>query len=205
MSTGESEFYTNTEGSARSLHSQAILKGFGVSVEAVVLSDASAGIGIASRQGCGGLMNLEVKWLWVQEKVSEKALRLKKRPTETSIADLATKYLSRSRMEVLLAAGNLVLVSGESETSGEYILMNFKRNDSEVKRFLFIVMLFLCVGGVLIGVFYCVITDTTSMLNRTVSCVTALRVGTLVTGWTRGSRTLELEMDLQVVYGTFVA
>ena len=37
---------------------------------------------------------------------------------------------------------------------GEYILMN-----SEVNRFLFIVMLFLCVGGVPIGVFYYVFTE----------------------------------------------
>ena len=66
----------------------------GVVVEAVVLSDASAGIGIASRQGCGRLKHLEVKWLWVQEKVSEKALRLRKYPTETNIADLATKYIA---------------------------------------------------------------------------------------------------------------
>ena len=49
LSTGESEFYAITKGSAHSLHSQAILKAFGVVVEAVVLSDASAGIGIASR------------------------------------------------------------------------------------------------------------------------------------------------------------
>ena len=55
LSTGESEFYAITKGSAHSLHSQAILKAFGVVVEAVVLSDASAGIGIASRQGCGRL------------------------------------------------------------------------------------------------------------------------------------------------------
>ena len=79
-------------------------------------SDASAGIGIgiASRQGCGRLKHLEVKWLWVQEKVSEKALRLRKHPTETNTAHLATKYLTRPRMEMLLAAGNLVL-SGEGE------------------------------------------------------------------------------------------
>ena len=58
----------NHKGSAHSLHSQAILKGFGVTVEAAVLSDVSAGIGIASRQGCGRLKHLEVKWLCVQGK-----------------------------------------------------------------------------------------------------------------------------------------
>ena len=52
----------------------------------------------------------EVKWFWVQEKVSEKALRLRKHPTETNIADLATKYLSKHRMEMLMSASNLVLI-----------------------------------------------------------------------------------------------
>ena len=131
LSTCESEFYAITNSSAHSFQSQAILKGFGVKVEALVLSDASAGIGIVSRQGCGRLKHLEVMWLWVQEKVLEKALRLKKHPTETNIADLATKHLSRSRMEMLLAAGNLVLVSGERGTSGEYIPMNSEGTSGE--------------------------------------------------------------------------
>ena len=114
LSTGD-EFFAIMKGSAHSLHSQAILKGFGATVNAVVLSHASAGIGIASRQGCGRLKHLEVKWLWVQEKVSEKASRLRKHPSETNIADLATEYLSRSP--------NLVLVSGERaiETQNESI------------------------------------------------------------------------------------
>ena len=110
LSTAESEFYEVTKGSAHSLHSQAILKGFGVTVEGDVLSDANAGIGIASRQGCGRLKHLEVKWLWVQEKVSEKALRMRRHPRETNVADLATKYLSNHRMEMLLATSNLVLI-----------------------------------------------------------------------------------------------
>ena len=89
-----------------------------MTVEAVVLSDANAGIGIASRQGCGRLKHLEVKWLWVQEKVSEKALRLRRHPTETNIADPATKYLSKHRMEMLLATSNLVLIKeGEGTMS----------------------------------------------------------------------------------------
>ena len=89
-----------------------------MTVEAVVLSDANAGIGIASRQGCGRLKHLEAKWLWVQEKVSEKALRLRRHPTETNIADLATKYLTKHRMEMLVAASHLVLIKeGEGTMS----------------------------------------------------------------------------------------
>ena len=38
----------------------------------LVLSDANAGIGIASRQGCGRLKHLEVKWLWCRRKSQRK-------------------------------------------------------------------------------------------------------------------------------------
>ena len=37
---------------------------------------ATAGIGIASRQGCGKLKHLEAKQLWVQDKVADKAYEL---------------------------------------------------------------------------------------------------------------------------------
>ena len=82
LSTEEAEFYTITK---HSLHSQVMLKGFGLTVEAVVLSDASAGIGIASRQGCGRLKHLEMTWLWVQERVSEKVLRIRKLPRKPTL------------------------------------------------------------------------------------------------------------------------
>ena len=72
LSTGESELFAITKGSAHSLRSQAILKGFGVTAEAVVLSDASAGIGIASRQGSGRLKHLDVKWLCFRRKSRRK-------------------------------------------------------------------------------------------------------------------------------------
>ena len=92
---------------------------------------------------CGRLKHTEVKWLWVQEKVSEKALWLRKHFTETNIADLATKYLARLRMEVLLAAGNLVLVSGERERNGQCILEDSAH---------IIVMLFLGLGIIFMSV-----------------------------------------------------
>ena len=99
------------------------------------------------------MRTLEVKWLWVQERVSEY---------------LATKYLSRSRKDVLLPAGNLVLVSGERGTSGEYILMNsggtsgeYILMNSEVNLFLLIIF----VGGILIGVLYSVFTEALSYVH----------------------------------------
>ena len=90
-------------------------------------------------------------------------------------------------MEMPLAAEDLALVSGKRRASGEYILVN-----SEVNRFLFIVMLFLCVGGILIGVLYYMFTELLCYVHvdPTVSRVTALQVSALATSWTRGSRSL---------------
>ena len=48
-------------------------------------------LGSHQGKGCGRLKHLEVKWLWMQEKVSEKSLRLRKYPTETNIADLCNE------------------------------------------------------------------------------------------------------------------
>ena len=78
---------------------------------------------------------------------------------------------------------NLPLVSGERVRNGEYMLI-LRRIGSCPSR--------CCFSAWVACSLEC---STTSMLNRTVSCVTALRVSTLATSWTRGSRSLELEMD----------
>jgi hypothetical protein len=106
---------------ASCLHTQAILLGFGVSVEARVLSDATAGIGIASRHGCGRVKHLEVRWLWVQEKVISRQILLKKHGTETNSADLGTKYLAKPRMDFLLGLLAMTLVQ-EAEAAELFMM-----------------------------------------------------------------------------------
>ena len=114
--------------------------------------------------GCGRLKHLEVKSLWVQEKVSEKALRLRKHPTETNIVDLATKYLSKHRMEMLLTERNLVLIKeGEGMVSASCRIFGSEHRDgfwvqnivmdSEVKMFFLIRRVVFCNGYVLTQLF----------------------------------------------------
>ena len=74
-----------------------------------------------------------------------------------NMGSLVTKYLTRSRMELLLAAENLVLVSGErvmgpeneSIGSGDCDLIN-----SEMKPFLLSVVLFLCLVGIFMHILH---------------------------------------------------
>ena len=48
-----------------------LLQDFGVAVSATVHTDASAAIGIVRRAGLGKLRHLNVRYLWLQDKVEE--------------------------------------------------------------------------------------------------------------------------------------
>ena len=111
LSTGETKFYAIKKGLAHSLLSQAILKGFGVVVEAVVLCDANAGIGIEikARVWTSETSRSQVA-LGAVESLRKNIATSQASHRETNIADLATKFLSKHRMEMLLTASNLVLI-----------------------------------------------------------------------------------------------
>ena len=60
--------------------------------------------------GCGKLKHLEVRWLWLQELVTRKQVKLQKVSSELNGSDLATKYLPGPRMKALLALLGFTLV-----------------------------------------------------------------------------------------------
>ena len=72
-----------------------LLEDFGVEVSATVHTDASAAIGIVRRAGLGKLRHLNVRYLWLQDKVREEDFELLKVPGLANPAGLMTKHLSR--------------------------------------------------------------------------------------------------------------
>ena len=69
LSSGESELAAMAKGAAESMGLQAVLRDFGVEVELELHSDATAAIGIASRQGLGRIRHIAVTDLWIQQRV----------------------------------------------------------------------------------------------------------------------------------------
>ena len=63
------------------------------------LTDASAAKGIASRTGLGKTRHIEVHYLWVQEKIANKDLKLSKVWGHENPADLLTKHLDAASMQ----------------------------------------------------------------------------------------------------------
>ena len=55
-------------------------------------TDASAAVGVLSRQGVGRIKHLHIRQLWLQERVHEGELKLIKIPREINGADLMTHH-----------------------------------------------------------------------------------------------------------------
>ena len=71
---------------------QSVLTDFGVKVKIEIHSDATAAIGICKRQGLGRVRHLATAYLWVQQRVRSKDLKLFKLPGTENPSDLMTKH-----------------------------------------------------------------------------------------------------------------
>ena len=94
LSSGESEWYAITKGSAAGLCLQSLMRDLGVGVDVVVRSDSSAARGFGSRQGLGRMRHVQSRYLWVQERVKEGHLRLEPIRGKNNPADMFTKAVS---------------------------------------------------------------------------------------------------------------
>ena len=102
LSSGESELAAMAKGSAEGLGLQAILQDFGINVKVEVHSDATAAIGIASRQGLGRIRHIAVADLWVQQKLKEGSFTAHKVLGTENPADLMTKALDAVKIKDFL-------------------------------------------------------------------------------------------------------
>jgi hypothetical protein len=94
LSSGEAEYYGLVKGASQGLGIKAMFNELGIEVEVEIKTDASAAKGIALRRGLGKVRHIEVNQLWVQEKVAEGKLKIKKISGEENAADHLTKYLN---------------------------------------------------------------------------------------------------------------
>ena len=74
----------------------------GLKMRVRVSTDASAAKGIASRRGLGKIRHIEVHQLWVQDKVAEGEIKIRKVDGKANLADLLTKHVSAEDIRVHL-------------------------------------------------------------------------------------------------------
>ena len=78
---------------------QAMLRDLGFHLSLEVLTDASAAQGIASRRGLGKTRHIQVHYLWVQERVGNGDIILKKVWGGENQADLLTKIIDHKTIQ----------------------------------------------------------------------------------------------------------
>ena len=115
MSSGEAELYAITKGASQALGVMSMAADFGMCLSATVHCDASAALGIVNRQGLGKLRHINVRYLWLQEKVRMKELDVLKVAGTSNPADLMTKNLDAATMWKHLKTLGFYSASGRAE------------------------------------------------------------------------------------------
>ena len=94
LSSGEAELDSMIKGAAITIGLTSFAVDFGREVQVKVHSDASAAIGIVNRSGVGKLRHVCVQYMWLQEKVRDKDIKVAKVLGTENPADLFTKHLT---------------------------------------------------------------------------------------------------------------
>ncbi len=120
LSSGEAELYGVVKASGIALGYQALLRDLGLQLPIRVWIDSTATMGICSRQGLGKLRHIDTRSLWVQQRVREGSLELRKVRGEANPADLFTKHLtSEDRVKMLLELFSCRFVGGRAAEAPE--------------------------------------------------------------------------------------
>ena len=99
LSSGEAELVAAVKMSCELIGICQLASDWGIELNAKVWIDSSAALGVVGRKGNGKLRHVRVGMLWIQEKVEEGELEVRKVLGEDNPADLMTKYLTRKVMD----------------------------------------------------------------------------------------------------------
>ena len=102
LSSAEAELHEVVNGAARGLFIRNVLRALVVKAVMRVGTGSSVVAGLTQRLGARRVRHLEVKDLWIQEKVRSHELKISQVKTEDNRADLLTKFLDPERHHKLI-------------------------------------------------------------------------------------------------------
>ena len=117
LSSAEAELYALLKGACQTLGLKSMAADLGDEVQAGLWSDASAAIAISQRSGLGKLRRIQTQFLWLQERVSAKELKLTKVLGTSNPADMLTKHLARPDLDRHLEFSGLIICAGRADGS----------------------------------------------------------------------------------------
>ena len=109
LSGGESEYYAITTGSVVALDIRMLFQDLGLEIEVEVSSDSSTAGSLCSRLGVGQrTKHLQTRYLWVQERVQNGELSVRKEAGVRNLADVATKAVNGPLLDRHCASSGLL-------------------------------------------------------------------------------------------------
>ena len=93
LSSGEAELHGIVDGSARGIFTKHMYEEMGRTINIDVETDLTAAIGMCSRTGIGKTRHIQVRWLWIQDAIRDRVVRLRKVGGTDNEADMGTKDL----------------------------------------------------------------------------------------------------------------
>ena len=125
LSSAENEYYAISAGATSGLGVQAMLADWGVDaavrVAVEVSSDSSSARAFASRRGLGRMKHVQTRYLWVQERVAQKALTLATVASKDNVADMLTKLLTWTDVQRHMTSMHLFYVKGRADKAKQLI------------------------------------------------------------------------------------
>eukprot|EP00971_Amphidinium_carterae_P079273 1568550-Amphidinium_carterae.2 len=97
-SSAESEYYRACTCASEAVYVKELLKFLGEGVQTQLELDASSAISMGSRVGLGKARHVAVRYLWLQQLVADKTIKLVKVKGAQHPPDVNTKYLSKQGM-----------------------------------------------------------------------------------------------------------
>ena len=95
-SSAEAELHAAALGASESKGIVSLLKDLGYELKPVLAIDAEATEHILHRQGIGTLKHIDVAYLWIQDEIRSKRLRVRRVKSEENVADLGTRPLGKA-------------------------------------------------------------------------------------------------------------
>ena len=102
LSSGEAEYGGIVKAISEGMGVQSMLKDLGYDFKLTLNTDSTAAIGVSTRYGLGKMRHLDIRELWVQEKVMDGDVKVNKVPGKDNQADLLTKHLDRGKVDEYL-------------------------------------------------------------------------------------------------------
>ena len=96
LSSGESEFSGIVRSTSSGLGMKAMAVDLAHPSSLTVGSDSSAAIAMTKRKGLGKVRHISLRYLWVQQKLTEEEFDLEQTKSATNVGDIGTKHLAHA-------------------------------------------------------------------------------------------------------------